>query len=351
MTVWVIRSGKYGERDQWCLNNGYAGGGRSEFGDLTGVQSKDQMRDVVAASSLGQRSAVSQGGFTGQLWALRDEIGPGDVIVMPMKTTREIAFGTCKAGYTYLADEPDPSRRHVVLVDWKRTDVPRSALGQDLLYTLGGLATIFKPTKHEAERRLTAVMATGIDPDADNAEDPADADVLDDEAAAVSDTDDSVTAPTLDAIRDRIREKIITEFREHEFTELIASILRCHGFTCTVSAPGPDQGVDILCGSGPLGLDSPTLIVECKSGRSQQGAPVARALQGAVTNNRADQGLLVAWGGITKEAEREIRNERLRLGVWGPEQVLDNLFEVYERLPDTIRMRLPLRQLWALDDV
>lgn len=351
MTAWVIRSGRHGERDQWCLTHGYAGGGWHEFSDLSGVTSREQMRDVVAASALGQKSAVAQGLYTGQLWSLRNGVNAGDTIVTPLKTTHQIALGVATGGYTYLAGEPDPTRRHVIPVQWERTDVPRTALGQDLLYTLGGLSTVFKPTKHDAANRLSAVRESGLDPAADAAEGSLAAPASGDIPASELDGEiDAAVVPTLDAIRDRVRERVIEEFHEHEFTELVAAILRCHGYTCTVSPPGPDQGVDILCGSGPLGLDSPTIVVECKSGRSQQGAPVARALQGAVTNNRADQGLLVAWGGITKDAEREIRAERLRLGVWGPEQLLDNLFDVYERLPDQIRLRLPLTRLWALDD-
>jgi len=34
--AWVIRSGRYGERDQWALDNGVSGGGWKEVPDLTG---------------------------------------------------------------------------------------------------------------------------------------------------------------------------------------------------------------------------------------------------------------------------------------------------------------------------
>jgi restriction system protein len=68
--------------------------------------------------------------------------------------------------------------------------------------------------------------------------------------------------------------------------------------------------VDILAGSGPLGLDSPTLVVEVKSEPTQIMAQVARGLQGAVSTNQAHQGLLVAWGGINSAVKREFSTNK-----------------------------------------
>ena len=63
--------------------------------------------------------------WTGQLYALRCRIKPGDLMVLPLKTTSQIAFGRVTEGYRYLADN-DPGKRHVIPVQWLRTDLPRS---------------------------------------------------------------------------------------------------------------------------------------------------------------------------------------------------------------------------------
>src|SRR4051812_4132623 len=122
MTAWIIRAGKHGEREQWALANGLAGAGFHEVPDLAPSDTKDKLRGVVdaafATAPLGRRA-----NFTGQLWALRDSIKPGDLIVMPMKTTKKIAIGECTTGYSFKADEPDQDSRHTIGVDWKVTDV------------------------------------------------------------------------------------------------------------------------------------------------------------------------------------------------------------------------------------
>lgn len=110
------------------------------------------------------------------------------------------------------------------------------------------------------------------------------------------------------------------------------------------------QGRSIAPVTGPLGLDSPTLIVEVKSEAGQISASVVRGLQGAMLSNRADQGLLVAWGGITKDARREIRTDRLTMRVWTADDLLDELFDVYDQLPDEHRSGIPLKCAWVLDE-
>lgn len=347
MTAWVIRAGKHGEREQWCLDNGAAGGGWGEVGDLSDCQSRADVRKMLDAVLPGTTPGL-RANNAGQLWGLLHVV-PGDIVILPLKVTKgALAFGICTKGYEY---RPDAPLKHVVSVDWKRDDVPRSAIKDDLLYTLGAIMTIFKATRNEAEARFRKVLEVGTDPGALNVSDPSKAPstsgVYGEDADIVV---DPVAVPTLETIRDRVRTHVAENFKGHRLTDLVADILRVRGFVCDVSAPGPDQGVDILAGSGPLGLDSPTLIVEVKSEEGQVKAPVVRGLQGAMLSNRSEQGLLVAWGGITKDARREIRTDRLTMRVWDADDLLDQLFEVYDRMPEENRRAIPLKHAWVLDD-
>ncbi len=113
-----------------------------------------------------------------------------------------------------------------------------------------------------------------------------------------------------------IRTYLIENFAGHKLTGLIAAILEAEGFTCDVSPPGPDFGVDILAGCGPLGLNSPTLLVQVKSESGQIGTAVVNELKGAQNTHGVDQALLVAWGGLTKPAEDLRRTQRLTIRVW-----------------------------------
>lgn len=336
--AWIIRSGVLGERDEWALGNGLAGGGFDEFPDLTHVSSRAGLAEIGQDRLAGEHPGKIANAV-GQMWALRSTIKPGDLIVLPLKTTKNIALGLCSGGYRYRTGEPE-DRRHAIAVEWKRTDVPRSAFKDDLLYTINGALTIFQAARNNAVSRLNEVLDGGIDPGST-------APVVG-KGGGGEVVLDPVTAITVEAVRDAVRTYLIENFAGHKLTSLVAAILQAEGFTCDVSPPGPDFGVDILAGCGPLGLDSPTLVVEVKSESTQVGVPVVNQLKGALGMHGADQALLVAWGGLTRQAEELRRTQRLTIQVWTAEDVLDRLFDVYERLADDMRTRVPLKRTWIL---
>lgn len=346
MAVWVVRGGRGGSYAQWCLENGRAGAAWNKVASLAGADSRDHVAALLKSVHPEDKPAKTANA-AGQLWALRN-IQEGDIVVMPLSASGTVAIGRCTGGYEHL-DEAVPAR-HTVRVNWVRDDVPRSAFAQDLLHSLGSLLTVFRVSRNDAEARFREVLETGLDPrgSEEEAQDDSSPGGLADDV--VDTPTDPTSVPTLTTIRDRVRSHVRQQFREHDLTRLVGAILEVRGFHCDVSPPGKDQGVDILAGTGPLGLDSPTLIVEVKSEPGAIAAPVVRGLQGAMLSHRADQGLLVAWGGITKDARNEIRKDRLTMRVWDAETLLDEVFDVYEDLPHGIRAQIPLTRSWVLNE-
>lgn len=354
MTAWVIRAGAGGENENWNLLNGRAGVGFAETGDLSGCRTREDVRAVVDAAYPGAPKG-RRSNFTGQLWALRGTIRPGDLIIMPLKRSGQLALGTCTQGYAYAAYEADKERRHHIKVKWSEERVSRSVLKDDLLNTINGATTVFSPSRNQAEERLRVIQRTGTDPGASGlvvkpvSRPPASV------GARIENIDDPevidpVPGPTLEAIRDRIRTHIVENFAGHKLTGLVAEILAARGYVCDVSPPGSDGGVDILAGRGPLGLDSPTVVVEVKSELTAIAAPVVRGLQGAISTHQADQGLLVAWGGVKSSVKREFAQQRTRIRIWTAEDLLDQLFDVYEQLSDEFKSKLPLQRAWILEE-
>ncbi|MET8204280.1 restriction endonuclease [Micromonospora taraxaci] len=350
--AWVIRSGRHGERDQWALVNGFSGGGWREVPDLSPCASREDVAKVVEATWPGA-SVGKRHNFTGQLWALRSRIRPKDLLVMPLKTTKQIAFGRVTGGYHYRADEGEADRRHVVTVDWQRIDLPRAAVKQDLLFTLGSAMSIFAPSKNNATARLEHLLTYGTDPGnaALSGTTPKTAATSQaSDTAAQTDVDEPELAADIEQVAlDQITARIAEEFAGHDLATLVTAILTAEGFHCTLAPPGPDGGIDITAGRGPLGLDSPRLLAQVKSG-SQIGSPIVAQLHGVMTTHGAEQGLLVAWGGLTKPARDTLKNQHLRVRVWEAADVVDAVLRTYDRLPEEIRAQVPLRRVWMLSD-
>lgn len=269
-------------------------------------------------------------------------------MAMPMKTTREIALGRVTSPYTYLADN-EPDYRHVVGVEWIR-QVPRSAIKQDLLYTLGSALTIFSPSRQSAVDRLEHVLATGEDVGSTGLRTPQQPVPSPQRKTDEPDVvDEPESQPDIDVIaRDQITSRIAEEFSGHSFAHLVAELLRAEGFEADEAPPGADGGIDITAGRGLLGLESPKLIVQVKT--PQIGSEVVAQLNGLVHTHGADYGLLATWAGLSKPARDAVKHQRFRVKVWDSTDIVGAFLRNYQKLPEGITERVPLRRVWMLKD-
>ena len=125
-------------------------------------------------------------------------------------------------------------------------------------------------------------------------------------------------------------------------------MLESEGFFTQVAPPGPDGGIDVFAGKGPLGLDSPRLIVQVKSSPTPVDARVVRELHGVLSTHGAEQALLVAWGGVNKVARQELRSQFFRVRVWDADDLLNAVIRNYDSLGEELRADLPLKRIWTL---
>ena len=240
---------------------------------------------------------------------LRKAIGVGDLVVTPLKptgrsrspSTTKIALGVVTKGYRH---RDDSVLAHVVSVAWKRTDV---SLRADLLSSLNGLGRLDGVSKNDWAWRLGEVMRIGED-----------------------------RGPR------RIHKFVGQEFRDHKMSSLVAGVLEAKGFVTDVSPPGPDGGVDVLARRGRL-----SRVVQVKSGARSVGVKIARELEGVRVTQGAGQSLLVAWGGVTREA-RTFALGGNSLRVWESGDLLEAMFQNFDKLSHELRADLPLKQTWAL---
>jgi restriction system protein len=219
---------------------------------------------------------------------------------MPLKTSGTVAVGRITGPYEYRVDL-GPDVHHVRSVRWLRTDIPRDAFDQDLLYSFGAFLTFGQVRRDLAEERILAAL--------EGEERPAG-------ARTEEEHEDVGEAPDVEEVaREQIRQAIGQRFAGRELAALVGAVLGAQGLHVAVSPPGADQGIDIRAGVGPMGLDSPRLLVQVKTG--QAGIDEFRALRGLVNAHGADQGLLVAWGGFRGTVLTEARREYFLIRLWG----------------------------------
>ena len=339
MTAWVVRGGKYGEREDEALENGMLTIGFGVTADLTEAQTREKVQEVVRQAR--PDSTPSQiGSWTGQLWAFRGVIESGDLVVMPRKGQPAVAIGKIAGEYQYRQE--NPNFLHGRPVSWINREVPRSSLERHLKNSLAALSTVFQIRRPDAEMNLRAIAGAkpgeiliGVIPIP--------------EIDLPQDQESQLDLPEVS--NSQIRDFISQKFRNHEFTRLVAAVLKAQGYGVEVAPPGPDGGVDIVAGSGPMGFDPPRICVQVKSGSQITDVHVLRELAGVVGSFGADYGLLVSWGGFNGATKSEARKSNyFNVRLWDSAAFLELLFENYDRLPSALKAELPLKQIWVLDE-
>ena len=162
-TAWLIRAGRKGQRYDYNIEHGLVGLGFGRVPDLRGFSSRQELADTLRLRSPDDTDG-SISNRAGKLWRLRTDVRVGDLVVMP-RMAEQIALGTVTREYWYDSD-PDADLPHVVSVEWKRADMSRAAIKEDLLRSLPPRGTISAITRNDAPWRLQQLLETGRDPGA-----------------------------------------------------------------------------------------------------------------------------------------------------------------------------------------
>lgn len=337
--LWLVRLGKHGEYETQAAEQGLL---RIHFGihhDISHLTTRDSLIDEMARLHPDLKPNAHKN-FAAQVNQFVNVARNGDLVVVPYKTSSTISVGRFSGPY-----QPGEDGACLRPVTWLATDLPRDVFKQDLLYSFGAFMTVCEISRNNALARVKAVLETGRDP-GDGSEPSVPASLGTGTAETTEASDQPVDLAQI--ARDQIERRIASVFAGHDFTDLVAAILRAQGYQARVSPPGADNGVDIVAGSGPLGLDAPRLVVQVKSGKQTVDQPTLQGLIGSVQDTQADNGLIVSWDGYTSAVRRRVNELYFRVRLWGRDELVENLLANYDRLPEDIRAELPLKRTWML---
>ncbi|MBB4212427.1 restriction system protein [Rhodothalassium salexigens DSM 2132] len=333
--VWLVRLGEYGEAEAYALETGELATGWC-LPNFTEALDRAAILAELQTAYPDEKPGTLKN-WSVQLNQLCNKASEGDLTVTPLKTaSRQLAIGRIKGGF-FAAKGQHPARK----VEWLHTDLPRDALKQDLLYSLGASQTICEISRNNAASRFEEIVKTRRDP-GDSA--------LPALEQSNGDEEDAETESAIDLVelaRDQIERHISSAFVGHAFTRLIDAILQADGYQTKVSPPGSDKGIDIVAGQGALGFDGPRLVVQVKSGDLVTDQPTLQSLIGCISDVQAEHGLLVSWSGFTPPVRQRVNELYFRVRLWGRDEILNALFRTYDRLPESIRADLPLQRIWA----
>ena len=159
--VYLARAGRNGEDEDCALESNLAILGFREVPSLEGVRDYDAVLKLVKDGRPGLKLRANVN-VARQFWAFAFMMQEGDIVVLPRKHTSQIAIGRVTGPYRY--DQVNTEFRHTRPVEWLRPDVPRATFKQDLLYSFGAFMTVCNISRHDAARRVVAVLEGKPDP-------------------------------------------------------------------------------------------------------------------------------------------------------------------------------------------
>ncbi len=336
MPLWMNRAGRHGEFEPRFLEEGRIYLTWTDLNrDLAVPKSKMELKELLG-EVYPDASKARLANNAGQVWAFSHRMQPGDWIVLPSKLKPSIHIAEITGQYVY--NESGGERfYHYRTVEWLQKDIPRTAFGQDLLYSFGAFLTVCQIKRNDAEQRVRAMKNAGWK----SASIPGMAPGDEEEGEAASSTDLEQVA------RDQIAMLIIARFKGHGMARLVNAILKAQGYTTHMSPEGPDKGIDILAAPGPMGFGNPRLCVQVKSGDSPLDRPTLDQLIGSMQNVQAQQGLFVSWGGFKSSVDKERATQFFRVRLWDRDDLIEELLRNYDKLEDEIRTELPLKRIWT----
>lgn len=328
MTLWMVRAGRYGEQEGGALDNNVVTIGWDAMSDLSKYETREELTEYYNEVYPDEgKKTVANG--VGQIWRFSKEMQKGDLVALPLKTQSAIAIGEIKGKYEY--KKITDNIKHIVPVKWLKT-IPRSAFDQDLLYSLGAFMTVCQISRNDAENRVRKMLEKG-------------------EITIEVTGEEEVVEGAIDIeqySRDQIEKFIARKFKGHELPRLVDAVLKAQGYVTKVSPEGPDGGIDILASGGALGFDPPRICVQVKSSASPVDVKVLRELQGVMSKTRADQGLLVSWGGFNSNTIKEARDAYFSIRLWDSGDLIRAIFKHYNNFEDELKAELPLKRIWGL---
>lgn len=274
-----------------------------------------------------------------QIWPFAKEMQKGDLVILPFKLHQGISAGKITGDYHFKPQSPKPYF-HWRPVTWPAKAIPRASFGKDLLFTFGAFWTICRIQRNNAEPRLSQMRLNGAKPELMSSIVPVSADTPEPEQVAETDVERIGL--------DQITQTISARFKGHGLARLVDAVLKAEGYTTHMSPEGPDGGVDILAGAGPLDFGRPRLCVQAKSEDSPIDHSTVDRLIGTVSKYNEDGGLCVSGSCIKTNVHRDLAGSFFRVRLWSRDDLLDRIFLLYDKLDDQLKAELPLKQFWTV---
>ena len=329
VTMWGIHNG---DPSLDLLDGGFISIGWEHVGDLTQIPADREALKMAISGAYPNAKPGAIPVWAGVIFRFMAEIQLGDLVVSPKKDDRTLNFGVVTSDF--YVDSVATSHRNRRRVEWTKVGVPRDQFSQAALHEIGSAVTLFKVSNHLDE--FLRYLEDGLIEKRPSADE-------DDNFAADEPSAERVDTYSRDFVID-----VLKQMDPYRFEHFVAGLLRATGYRASATVGSGDGGIDVIASRDVLGIEPPIIKVQCKRMTSTIGGPEVQKLAGALAHGGTELGVFVALGAYSADAigiERTRQDIRLINGT----QLVDLIFEFYDKLDAEWKRLLPLRTVLAVD--
>lgn len=167
----------------------------------------------------------------------------------------------------------------------------------------------------------------------------------------------SVNKPEVQKVNlDQLEDQALAQIEEYvrglnpyEFQDFVAALFRGMGyFTPFVSPKGKDHGIDIVAYKDPIGIDKPTIKIQCKH---YPDTPIQsqeiQKLKGTLAHDE-EVGIFVTSGRFSDGARNEARTSKSHIELIDFTRLIELWKQFYDELADEDKNILPLKNIYFL---
>ena len=336
--LWVVHIGNSDRIALRARDEGFICIGWTIIGDLSSYSTREEMRSAMEkAFPTAKRGTINS--TYGQVFRFVNEMIIGDPVVFPVRPTGEIAIGKISSDYVFSVDDKDlvdNDYNNIRRVEWLKI-VPRTVFSKTALHSFGSFSTVSTSNDHLEE--VLAILSLQVSP-----EDLTDGAAPD--TVSVLDEDESPTTSLYETATQETEDYLLKAWRGsgQDFEHIVAAVFRALGYSTQVTPASGDHGIDVIAHPDPLGIETPFIKVQVKSGAGSVGEPDVNQLKGAVLDD--EKGVLVCLGKFTSGAEAAAR-AKSNITLIDAKKFVALFLDHYEQLEPDWRAKFPLRRTFV----
>jgi restriction system protein len=324
-TVWGIHAGRTGNADALFKQKRVIAIGWAKMGNLDLIPGN---REAFKKRYEGAYPDAKPGAIptaSGVSFRFVHEMKPGDLVVYPSKTDKQVHIGRITGPYVHdESQEPSyPQRRSV---EWLKS-VPRTRFSQGALYEIGSALSMFQVKTYADEFRAVVEGKASPEP-LPIADDPT--------IAAVAEDIEETT-------RDFIIKRLSQEAKGLPLESFVVHLMQCMGYHARLTRRN-EPSVDVIAHKDRLGIEPPIIKIQVKSGDATISDKDVSALYGKLS--AGEFGLfitLATYSPACKVFESGKPNLRLIDGDEFVQLILDH----YESFDSQHKGLLPLQKVYV----